>query len=87
MRQKDESVVEYMRRVTHNLGFEYESILDDLPTIEALVEYFELWSKYDTEFLSGIQAAIEEGADPMAYNEFLTKYQLQWGQWTSGAWV
>lgn len=76
---KGETAIEYMRRVVNNLNFENESFLEDVTTISALVEYFELWSVYDTDLCEGIIEAIEfDGDDPKPYNDYVAKYNLPW---------
>jgi hypothetical protein len=75
---KEESAIEYMRRIVHNLDYESENFLEDLKTIQALVDYFELWHVYDTDLYVGIIECIEEGDDPKPYNDFVAKYNLPW---------
>ena len=74
----DETPAEYLRRVVHNLGHETESLLDDMPTIAALLEYFDLWAVYDTDYLSGILECIAEGDSPKPLQDFIDKYKLPW---------
>lgn len=78
MQQQNEPAIEYMRRIVSSCNYELEGILYDLPSIEAIVEYFELQSQYDTEFQEGIMEAIANGDDPSAYNAFLEKWNLPW---------
>lgn len=71
--------MEYLRRIVHNLGHETESLLDPLPSIPAVVDYFELFAKYDTDFMEGIVEAIEyDGADSKHLRDFIAKYNLPW---------
>lgn len=84
---KDETAIEYMRRIVNNVSYEQESFLEDLPNIEAIVEYFELWSVYDTDLCAGIIEAIESGADPIPYNRFVGAYNLPWLVYRRGKWV
>lgn len=73
-----ETAMESLRRMVRALDYEYESILDDLPSVEAVVEYFALWDSYDTEFLSGIYEAIHAGASVAPLLAFITKHSLTW---------
>lgn len=78
---EDETPAEYLRRVVSNLGYEPESILDQLPSVEALLDFFDLWAAYDTDFWAGCMEAIAEGADPKAARDFVAKWKLPsgWG--------
>lgn len=78
MQQQNEPAIEYMRRIVNSCNYELEGILYDLPSIEAIVEYFELQSQYDTEFQEGILEAIANGDSPEAYNAFVEKWDLSW---------
>lgn len=78
MKHANETAMEYLRRAINNLDYEHETILDALPTNEAVIEYFELWTVYDTEFLSGIMECIEDGADPKPLIDFTKKYNITW---------
>jgi hypothetical protein len=78
MQHKDETAAEYLRRIASNLNYENESLLDVLPTVQAVIEYFELWSVYDTDFMQGILESIEEGADPVPLENFVKKWNLSW---------
>lgn len=79
MRQKEgETAIEFLRRVVEWLGCEYESVLTALPTVQAVLEYADLWTVYDTDLLDGIFAAIEEGDDPEPFLDFVAKYDLKW---------
>lgn len=79
MRHTDETANEYLQRIAHNLAHEHSSLLDDLPTIESLVEYFELWDYYDTDLMVGIEEAILDGSKSIdRLKEFILKYSLDW---------
>jgi hypothetical protein len=71
-----ETPMEFLRRVVSNMNMETEGLLDALPSVEAVIEYFTLWKVYDTDFLSGIFESIADGQSPKAYNDFLAKYNL-----------
>ena len=84
---KGESAIKYMRRIVSNLNYESESFLEDMTTIPMLIEYFELWSIYDTDFCQGIIECIESGESAKPYNDFVKKNNLPWliykgKQWT-----
>jgi hypothetical protein len=73
-----ESAIEYLRRAVSWLNYELEDILQDLPTTQSILEYFELWTIYDTDFLVGIHDEIYAGADPKPLIDFIEKYNLKW---------
>lgn len=75
MRHDNESTVDYMRRIVQNLNHEPEYLLDELPTIQAAVDYFELWHVYDADFWSGVVEAISQGADPAPARRFIRKHR------------
>lgn len=74
---KDESAMEYLRRAVNNLDYELCDTTDALPSVGALLEFFELWHTYDTDLSSGVMEAIEEGANPEPWNAFVRKYKLR----------
>jgi hypothetical protein len=56
-----ESAAEYMSRVVSNLGHEVCALYDELPCVEAVLQFFELWHTYDTDLWSGVLEAISDG--------------------------
>jgi hypothetical protein len=72
--------MDYLQRVVDTLiqnedGF----VLDQLPTVEAVLEYEELLDTYGVDSLLFLGEEIETGNhQPGAYNEFLAKYDLRW---------
>lgn len=72
----DETAIEFMRRVVEWLSCESESLLSDLSTVEAVLEYADLWSVYKTDFMSGILECIAEGDDPKPLQRFIKKHKL-----------
>lgn len=80
MRRKDETAFDYLDRITGWMKHEVASLVQDLPTTQAIIDYFELWSHpaYDTDFMQGIEAAIHEGADPQPLRDFVAKHKLEW---------
>ena len=79
MKQKGETQFEYLTRIVQNLEMEPGWIVDSLETTEAIIDYFELWDKYDTDFMEGIEEAIMlNGADRKPLEEFIAKHGLAW---------
>lgn len=76
--QKDESAIEFLRRLVNWLNYEHESLLTDLPSVEAVIEYATLWDVYDTDLMVGIIEAIEDGEDPKPLADLIAKYKLPW---------
>ncbi|MEE9214887.1 MAG: hypothetical protein V3U54_08855 [Thermodesulfobacteriota bacterium] len=76
--QKNETAMGYLRRLVSNCNMETESLLDDLPSVQAVVDYFGLWHTYDTDFMEGIIECIEDGDNPKPYVDFVKKYNLPW---------
>ena len=77
-RRSDETAMEFLRRVVSGCDMESESLLDDLPSVKAIIEFFGLWHTYDTDFLDGIYECIADGADPKPLRKFIKKYRLSW---------
>lgn len=77
-KRDDETAIEFLRRVTEWLDCEQESLLSDLPSVQAVLDYAELWSIYDTDLMEGIIECIHEGADPQPFLDFVRKYDLKW---------
>lgn len=86
MQHPDETPIEYLRRIVHNLDYEQDSLLHALPSISSIIEYFELWSFYDTDLMVGIIECIEEGEDATPYNNFVLKYNLPWALYKNNEW-
>lgn len=76
--RRDEKPMTYLRRLVKAMDYERESILDALPNIHAVIDYFKLWDTYDTEYLEGIAEMIADGADPEPMRKFIKKYKLPW---------
>lgn len=72
----DESAIEYLRRAVSNCDHEPESLLEQLPSTDAVLDYFDLWAEYDTDFWSGILECIAEGDSPDKARAFIRKYKL-----------
>lgn len=73
-----ETSYDYLSRIVEILKFEDSEILNALPSITAIIEYFELTQKYDTDLMSGIIDSLENGESPKHYNKFVKKYKLNW---------
>lgn len=73
---KDESTMDYLRRVVSNCNYETESLLDDLKSVDAVLDFFDLWNAYGTDFWSGILECIAEGDSPRKATAFIRKYHL-----------
>lgn len=80
MKQRDDELaIDFVRRVIGWLDCEQESLLQDLPSVEAVFEYAALWSTYDTDLMVGIEEMIEHhGADPKPLQDFIKKHGLNW---------
>lgn len=74
----DESAIDYLRRMISWINYEQETVLLTLPSVEAVLDYFDLWQTYDTEFLTGIYEAVAAGQSPEPYNAFVRKHALSW---------
>lgn len=79
MRQKEgETAIEFLRRVIEWLGCEQESLLSDLPSVQSVLDYAELWTVYGTDLMEGIIECIHDGDDPKPFLDFVAKYDLKW---------
>lgn len=78
----NEAPVEYLIRRTKWLDFEDMDLLVDLPTVQAVVELFDVLDFYDVDFIDDIYEAIDEADDSkqaaIAFNNFIDKYELLW---------
>lgn len=78
---EDESAIDYLRRVVSNLDYENESTLQQMPSVEAILDYYDLFYIYDTDLLVGILECIEE-EDSAEYRkpmkDFIRKHKLPW---------
>ena len=72
----DESAIEFLSRVVSWCAYETTSLLDDLKSVEAVLDFFDLWSDYDTDFWSGILECIADGDSPAKARAFVRKYRL-----------
>jgi len=79
---KDETAMEYLQRMMSWVATEPGDILDDLPTPQAIMDFFDLWKVYDVDGLDAVIEQIEGGADPDPYNSFVLKY----GLWRRNIW-
>jgi len=72
----DEMPIHYLRRMVDVLGWEDEGILLQLKTTQAVIEFFDLWHVYQTDYWLGIITSICEGADPKPALDFIRKHGL-----------
>jgi len=77
----NETAMEYLRRVVGNCDHEMEDLLFDLPSVEAILDFYDLWHAYDTDFWSGVLDCIAEGDSPAKARAFVRKYKLP-ASWT-----
>lgn len=76
-RKADESAAEFVRRVVACLNSEHEGILDQLPNVDALLDFFGLFATdYGTDFWQGVVECIAEGDSPQRAREFITRWSL-----------
>ena len=75
---KGKEPIEQLRILLSSLDCEYETMLSQLPSIQALIDYRNLWNVYGTEFFSGIEESIAEGADIKPLEDFCKKHGLHW---------
>jgi len=79
---KDETAIEFLRRVVLNCDYEPESLLQDLPSVEAILDFFALLAVYGTDFWAGVLEGIYDGDDPRKARAFVSKYKLP-ASWTA----
>jgi len=79
---EDESVMEYLSRAIGHLEYEPCHLLDDLKTVDAVLEFFELWHAYDTDYWHGVLECIAEGDSHDKALAFIAKHKLpkEWKQ-------
>jgi len=88
MKKADETVMEYVRRAVSWLDQNNESSLDDLPSVKAAFELFDLISdSYDVSLLDEVIDCIDEGESPKAYNDFVDEYSLPWAKYDGKEWI
>jgi hypothetical protein len=75
---KDETYLEFLSRVVSNLKMEGGWIVDELKSIDAILDFFDLWEIYDTDFLEGIVEAIQSGENPGPAIKFCKKHKIGW---------
>lgn len=75
---EDESAIDYLRRVVSNLDYENESILQQMPSVEAILDYYDLFYIYDTDLMTGILECVEEGEEKKPLDDFIKKHNLPW---------
>lgn len=76
-----ESAADYLLRVADNLKLERGRILDRLPTTDAVLDFLDVWHKYDTDLWDGVIACIEDGEDPEPARAFCRKHKVRGDDW------
>lgn len=78
----DESAFEYLGRATSWLAYEHGSLLRDLATVDAVLDFFDLWHEYGTDLWQGILECIADGDSPDKAMAFVKKHKLprQWSE-------
>lgn len=71
-----ESAFEYLKRVVNNLDYETCSMTYSLPSVEAVLDFFDLWRQYGTDLWEGVMECIAEGDDAEPAIQFARKYKL-----------
>lgn len=74
----DYTPMEQLRFIVNHLNKESEKILDTLPTTQAIIDYYNLWQTYDTDYLEGIEECIKMGDSPQPLLDFINKHNLKW---------
>lgn len=70
---------EKLEQVMNQCHWIEEGLLHDLPTIESIIEFVELPSKYGVIALQYIDEAItEDGESPKLWNDFVERHGLNW---------
>lgn len=76
-RKPDETVQEFLTRVVHNLAYENCGILDQLMTVDAMLDYYGLFSvDYGTDFWEGVEECIADGDSEIPALEFVKRWNL-----------
>lgn len=71
----DETAFEYLARVVSNLRHETCALYDELPCVEAVLQFFELWHAYGTDLWSGVLEEIADGADPKPARQWARRWK------------
>lgn len=50
--------------------------MDHMPNVEAICDFFDLWTTYDTDLWVGILEAISDGESPLPAKKFVKKHGL-----------
>jgi hypothetical protein len=74
--QEGETAMEYLRRCVGWCDHESAAMLDELPSVEAIIDFFDLWHEYDTDFWSGVLECIADGESSLAARSFVEKHSL-----------
>lgn len=71
-----ESAMEYLRRAVGKLDYETCSLLGTLPSVDAVLDFFDLWHNYGTDMWAGVMDCIVDGESPDPAIAFVKKYKL-----------
>lgn len=72
-----ESAYEYLARLVDVLEWEQSKLADSLPTIDAVLDYFDMLAGYDTDDWLGVRDSIASGDfAPDAALKFIRKHKL-----------
>ena len=80
-----ETASDYLFRAIDGLKGEQVGILGQLPSVDALLDYFDLWHAYDAVSWSGVLESITEGSSHYQALLFIRKYKLP-DRWTQDVW-
>lgn len=76
-RRAGESVQVFISRVSSNLDYESCSLLDQLPSVEAVFDYYGLFATdYGTDYWSGVLECITAGDSPQPALAFIKRWSL-----------
>lgn len=73
----DETACEFIRRAIDWMEYESCTLLDQLPSVDAALDFFGLWHTYGTDMWNGVLECIAEGDDPKPALDFCRKYNLK----------
>lgn len=77
---ENDCLEDIVRRLTNWFNFESQQLIDDLPHLGAVIEFWELVTAvYDTDTSEGAIELIRSGDEsPAPWNEFVLKHGLKW---------
>ena len=76
-KRSDETPAEFLQRVVQNLGYEEGSLLDQMPSVDALLDYYGVFcTDYGTDYWEGVLECIADGDSPDKANDFIARWNL-----------